>query len=386
MEAGLAFEPWAKPGDRLIVADKLADDVFARPPRSPAWRRVEAVDPSGADLRAPAGRARRRLRLRRAAAGRRPRHRRRRHRLRPHRARPRRGRLPGLAERATAIATIPDMVDPDGAYYPHVPLFGGLKVLETEGKKAGKFGPANPAVIEQADRGRQPAGARAAGAQLSALLALQGAGDLPQHAAVVHPHGRAADDRRRPCARRALEAIDATAFYPRGRARTASARMVESRPDWLISRQRAWGTPLAMFVDKETGQPLHDAEVNARIVDADRAPRAPTPGSPAPARDFLGNHDPDALREDRRHPRRLVRLRLDPRLHAGEPRRQPLAGRPLPGGLRPAPRLVPVLAAGGLRHARPRALRGRAHPRLHPRRAGREDVEVARQHHRARRR
>ena len=39
-------------------------------------------------------------------------------------------------------------VDPDGAYYPDVPLFGGLKVLETEGKKSGKFGPANETVIK----------------------------------------------------------------------------------------------------------------------------------------------------------------------------------------------------------------------------------------------
>ena len=31
--------------------------------------------------------------------------------------------------------------------------------------------------------------------------------------------------------------------------------MIETRPDWCISRQRAWGVPLAMFVHKETGEP-----------------------------------------------------------------------------------------------------------------------------------
>ncbi|WP_339445067.1 GTPase, partial [Pseudomonas hunanensis] len=41
------------------------------------------------------------------------------------------------------------MVDEDGRYYPHVPLFAGLAVLETEGKKTGKFGPANGAVMEK---------------------------------------------------------------------------------------------------------------------------------------------------------------------------------------------------------------------------------------------
>jgi isoleucyl-tRNA synthetase len=66
---------------------------------------------------------------------------------------------------------------------------------------------------------------------------------------------------------RALGAIDATAFYP-GSGQNRIRGMVETRPDWLISRQRAWGTPLAMFVDKRTGEPLQDAEVNARIVKA----------------------------------------------------------------------------------------------------------------------
>ena len=67
--------------------------------------------------------------------------------------------------------------------------------------------------------------------------------------------------------------------------------MVESRPDWLLSRQRAWGSPLAMFVDKDTGQPLHDPEVNRRIVEAIRAEGADA-WFTKPDADFLGEHDP----------------------------------------------------------------------------------------------
>jgi isoleucyl-tRNA synthetase len=46
--------------------------------------------------------------------------------------------------------------------------------------------------------------------------------------------------------------------------------MIEDRPDWCISRQRAWGVPLAIFVNKKTQDPLRDQEVIDRIVEAFR--------------------------------------------------------------------------------------------------------------------
>ena len=265
MEADLAFEPWAKPGDRLIVADKLAAEVFAAA-KITKWLRLETVDCEGMELSHPlaaidsgygfsvpmlagdhvtddAGTG-----FVHTAPGH------------------------GADDYAVWLAhghrEIPDTVDEDGAYYSHVPLFAGLKVLETEGKKVGKFGPANPAVVDK----------------------LIEAGGLLARGRIEHtyPHSWRSKApvifRNTPqwfirmdeplndevhggktLRETALAAIDATAFYPEA-GRTRIRSMVEGRPDWLISRQRAWGSPLAMFVDKTTGQPLHDEQVNARIV------------------------------------------------------------------------------------------------------------------------
>jgi isoleucyl-tRNA synthetase len=291
IEEGLPFAPWAKPGDVFVLADKLAAEVFAAA-KVASWLRLEAVDPRGMVCAHP------------LAA------------LDPgygfavpllagdhvtddagtgfvHTA-PGHGAEDYVVWLAHGHREIPETVDEDGAYAPDVPLFGGLKVLETEGKKAGKFGPANDAVIK----------------------ALIEAGNLLARGRLEHsyPHSwrskapviyRATpqwfvrmdaplDDEMhggKTLRETALAALDATAFYPpvsRNRIRS----MVEGRPDWLVSRQRAWGSPLAMFVDKETGQPLQDDLVNERIVNliADEGADA---WFTRPARDFLGNHDPE---------------------------------------------------------------------------------------------
>ncbi|MBA4804251.1 MAG: isoleucine--tRNA ligase [Brevundimonas sp.] len=287
MEEGLEFEPWARPGDRLILADKLAEEVF-RAAKIARWTRIDDLNPSGLECAHPLA----------------P--------LSPgygfsvpllagdhvtddagtgfvHTA-PGHGADDFEVWKAHGHHEVPDTVDPDGAYYPHVPLFAGLKVLETEGKKTGKFGSANPAVIEKLIE----AGALLARGRLEhsyphswrsrAPVIFR---NTPQW--FIRMDKPLEDDGT--LRERALAAIDATAFHPAaGKNRIRS--MVEGRPDWLISRQRAWGTPLAMFVDKETGQPLHDPEVDARIVAA-IAEGGADAWFTRPDSDFLGAHDPD---------------------------------------------------------------------------------------------
>jgi len=68
----------------------------------------------------------------------------------------------------------------------------------------------------------------------------------------------------------ALDAIERTRWVPE-RSRNRIRSMVEGRPDWVISRQRAWGVPIALYVNRATGQYLNDPAVNARIVEAFKA-------------------------------------------------------------------------------------------------------------------
>lgn len=88
---------------------------------------------------------------------------------------------------------------------------------------------------------------------------------------------------------RALKAIDDTRFVPAAGQNRIRA-MIEERPDWVLSRQRAWGVPIAVFADAD-GNVLRDEAVNQRIMDAFEKEGADAWFAVGAKERFLGNHD-----------------------------------------------------------------------------------------------
>lgn len=167
---------------------------------------------------------------------------------------------------------IPDNVTDDGKFRDHVPLFAGKEVLTQKGE----MGDGNFAVLKALDeaggllakgsvRHEYPHSWRSK-APLIFRTTPQWFIAMDSREKDVAVTGNGGNDL--PSLRNvALEAIKETKWYP-AKGETRITAMIENRPDWCISRQRAWGVPIAVFVDKKTDQPLRDETVLTRIADA----------------------------------------------------------------------------------------------------------------------
>ena len=289
IEPNLAFEPWVRVGDKLALADKLAEEVL-RAAKAASWKRVADFEPAGLVA-----------------------------------AHPFRGHgydfdVPlldgdhvtddagtGFVHTAPSHGAddfviwtanfgqegIPFTVDEDGRYTKEAPMFEGLEVIQLEGKNLGKDGPANKAVMDKLIE----VGALLARGQLKhqyphswrskAPLIFR---NTPQwFIALDKPFDVGGG---RTLRQVALEEIDRVDW---GQKRTGETKdynrirgMIEDRPDWLVSRQRAWGVPLPIFVKKSDGSILQDDEVDARIIAAMKEGGADVWWA-TPAQEFLGN-------------------------------------------------------------------------------------------------
>ncbi|MEL7216620.1 MAG: class I tRNA ligase family protein, partial [Pseudomonadota bacterium] len=164
-------------------------------------------------------------------------------------------------------------VMPDGTFRETLPLFGGLDIMTPKGKE----GKANKAVIEALSgaggliaRGRLKHSYPHSWRSKAPLIFR----NTPQwFVAIDTPLGDGMDDHGTTIRERALASINELVDFTPEMGRNRLRSMIEQRPDWVLSRQRAWGVPLTCFV-KTGAMPtdpdflLRNEEVNARIVAA----------------------------------------------------------------------------------------------------------------------
>ncbi len=164
-------------------------------------------------------------------------------------------------------------VNEDSAFEDFVPFFAGLQVFDRKGKE----GKANTAVINKLveanaliARGRIKHSYPHSWRSKAPVIFR----NTPQwFVAIDKELNDGMDQNGKTIRERALTEIDHVKFTPQS-GRNRLFAMMENRPDWVLSRQRAWGVPLTCFIrDAGQGQVeiLRDPAVNARIAEAFRA-------------------------------------------------------------------------------------------------------------------